>query len=98
MTPSAVDVVDVVPAFVELADRVEPPVDVATAVRARQPDVFTDGNRHRVPGSSELVGDLYAGCRCADDEHLTVVRDLGWVAVLERSELPDVLRQRRGNG
>ena len=40
------DVLDLVVALIELADRRQPAVDVAAAVGAREPDVLTDRNRY----------------------------------------------------
>ena len=91
----AVDVVDLVVALVELADPVEPPVDVATAVRARQPNVLADRDRDLAPGAAELVGDLHARRRRADDEHAAVARELRRPPVLQRRELLDASRAAR---
>ena len=44
--PGAADVGHLVPALVELADRIHPPVDVHASVGPRQADVVTDGERH----------------------------------------------------
>jgi len=53
---------------VEQAGRREPPEDVHAAVAAGQPAVAADGERHVPAGGPQLVGDLHAGCRGADDE------------------------------
>ena len=67
----SLEVVDGVVALVEQADRVHPPVDVSAPVGAREPDVVADGEGHGASGALELVGDLDAGGRGADDEHAT---------------------------
>ena len=67
------DVVDLVVAFVEHARGVHPPLDVATAVDPRRPDVLADRQRHGAPRAMELLADLGAGRRGADDENAALV-------------------------
>ncbi len=57
----ALDVVHLVVALVELADAVQPPVDVAPTVGTGQPDVLADREGDLAPGPSKFVGDLHAG-------------------------------------
>ena len=52
------EVIDLVVALVEDAGRVHPPQDVATAVRARHPDVLADGHCHRAARGRDLVSEL----------------------------------------
>ena len=63
------DVVDLVVALVEHAGRLHPPVDVATPVHAGPAHVLADGQRDRAARALDLVGDLHAGRRRADDQH-----------------------------
>ena len=81
-------VVDLVVALVPDARRVHPPQHVAAAIRARQPHVLADGERHRPAGAVDLVGELHAGRRRADDEH-AAVGQLPGIAVVERREACD---------
>ena len=66
------EVVDLVVALVEHAGGVHPPEDVAPAVGARHAHVLADGERHRAAAAVDLVGELHAGGRAADDEHAAV--------------------------
>ena len=61
-------VVDLVVALVPDARRVHPPQHVAAAIRARQPHVLADRQRHGPAGAVDLGGELHAGRRRADDE------------------------------
>ena len=63
------EVVDLVVALVEAADLVEPPHDVAAPVGPRHADVLADGDGDLAAGAQQLVGDLQAGGRGADDQH-----------------------------
>ena len=65
-------VVDVVDRAVERSDRVEPPEHVQASVRARHPAVAADGEGDLATVASELVGELHAGGRGADDEDAAV--------------------------
>ncbi len=67
------EIVHLVVALAEHTGRLHPPAHVATAVRPRQPDVLADGEGHRSPGAPDLVGQLHAGGRRADDEHAALV-------------------------
>ena len=60
VTTGTLEVLDLVPPLVELADPVEPPVDVAAPVRTWQPDVFADRDRDIVTRSSQLIRDLHS--------------------------------------
>ena len=77
---------------VEGADPVEPPEDVHAAVVARHAGVAADGDRHVASGRAELVGELDAGRRGADDQHAAVRQRVG-VAVGVRHDLVNVRRQ-----
>ena len=61
VTSGTLEVLHLVPSFVELADPVQPPVDVAAPVRTRQPYVLADRDRDVVARSSQLVRDLDPG-------------------------------------
>ena len=94
--PGAFDVVDLVVALVELADAVHPPVDVTAPIGTRQPDVLADRDRHRRDRlRPQLVGDLHAGRRRADHQHLAARGELRRTPVLQRRELVDVAGQVR---
>ncbi len=90
------EVLDLVPALVELTDAVEPPVHVAAAVPAREADVLTGRDRDDPSGTAQLVGDLHARRRCADHEHVAVTDELRGAAVVERGDLLDVRWEGRG--
>ena len=62
------EVEDLVGRLVEDAHRVEPPQDVAPPVDARQPRVAADRERDRPARGVDLVGELDARGRGADDE------------------------------
>ena len=82
------EVVDLVVALVEAADPVEPPHDVAAPVGARHADVLADRDGDLAAGAQQLVGDLDAGGRGADDQDAArpqPVRPL----VVERRDLVD---------
>ena len=87
------DVVHLVVALVEHAGRLHPPVDVATPVHAGPAHVLADGQRDRTTRALDLVGDLHAGRRRADDQH-PALGELVGVAVLHRRER----RHRRRHG
>jgi hypothetical protein len=53
------EVLHLVPSLVQLADPVQPPVDVASAVRTWQPYVLPDRDGDVTAGPSQLVGDLH---------------------------------------
>ena len=53
------EVLHLVPSLVELADPVQPPVDVASPVRTRQPYVLADRDGDVTAGPSQLVRDLH---------------------------------------
>ena len=91
------EVLDLLVSFVELTDRVHPPVDVVAAVRARQSDVVADREGHVSPAALQLVGDLGPRGRSADDEHVAA-RELRRIAVLEGGELIDPERNVGGHG
>ena len=71
------EVVDLVVAFVEHAGGVHPPEDVAPAVGPWHPHVLADGERDRAAASLDLVGQLDARRRGADDEHAALVEAAG---------------------
>ena len=54
------EILHLIPSLVELADPVQPPVDVTPSIRTRQPYVLADRDRDVTTGSLQLVGDLYA--------------------------------------
>ena len=81
---------------VERADLLEPPEDVLASVAARHARVAADGEVHVASGASQLVGELHAGGRGADDEHATV-GELAGVAVAGRGELFDRRVESRGD-
>ena len=87
------DVVDLVVALVEHAGGVHPPLDVPAAVDAGRPHVLADRQRHRTARALDLVGDLDAGRRRADDQH-AAVGELVRVAVLLGVSVAD--RRRHG--
>ena len=82
------DVVDLVVALVVHARGVHPPVDVPAAIargtRTCSPTASVTG----APGALDLVGELHAGGRRADDQHAAVV-ELAGVAVLHRRQRRD---------
>ena len=84
--PRAHQVVDLVVALVEPADPVEPPHDVAAPVGPRHADVLAHGDGHLAPGAQQLVGDLDAGGRGADDQHPAGPQLVGTL-VVERGDL-----------
>ena len=92
--PRAHEVVDLVVALVEPAELAEPPHDVAVPVGPRHADVLTHGDRHLAPGAQQLVGELEAGGRGADDEHAAGPQLVGTL-VVERGDLVERVRQRR---
>ena len=73
---------------VEAADALQPPVDVHAAVAARQPAVAADGEDDVTAGAGELVGELHAGGRGADDQH-TAGRQRVRAAIGRRRDLGD---------
>ena len=68
------EVVDLVVALVETPGPVHPPHDVAAPVRPRHAHVLADRERDLAAGAQELVGDLQAGGRGADDQHAALGR------------------------
>ena len=70
--PGAGQIVDGVVRLVPHARLVHPPQHIASAVPAGKPDVLADRERHRAPRAANLVGELNARRRCADDEHAAV--------------------------
>ena len=83
-----VDVVDLVVAVVEHAGGVHPPLDVPAAIDARHPHMLADRKRHRAARAVDLVGELDAGRRRADDEHAARLELIG-VAILHRRQHRD---------
>ena len=88
------EVVDLVVALVEDAGGVHPPEDVAAPVGPRQPDVLADGERDRAAAAVDLVGELHAGGRRADDEHAAARRASSGDAVRHRRDVRDRRRAR----
>src|SRR5690606_37228893 len=87
------DIVYFIVTLVPEAAALEPPQDVPAAVHARHAHVLADGKDDAPPGSADLVGDLHARGRRADDEH-AALRQSARVAVIERREALDRRRQR----
>ena len=56
---STLEVLHLIPSLVELADPVQPPIDVTSSIRPRQPDVLADRDGDITAGSLQLVRDLY---------------------------------------
>ena len=81
------DVVDCVVALVEDAERVHPPLDVAAAIRPRQPDVLADGEPHVAPGTDDLVGELHTGRRRTDDQHAARIELIRIAIIRSRSPM-----------
>ena len=67
-------IVDLVVALVEHAGGVHPPEDVAPAIGPWHPHVLADRQRDRAAASMDLVGQLDARRRAADDEHAAARR------------------------
>ena len=85
---------------VQAPDALEPPEDVHAAVAPRQPAVPADGQHDGSPGRGQLVGQLHARGRRADDEHAAVGQPAG-VPVAGRHDLRDrrvECRGERGHG
>ena len=64
----ACEIGDGVVRLVEESEDVHPPMDVVASVRARKPDVVSHGDRDFTTASYELVRDLDARCRGANDQ------------------------------
>ena len=96
MAPGTLEVLHLVPPLVELADPVQPPIDVAAPVRTRQPYVLADRDRDVAARSSQLVRDLDPGCRRTHHQDAAVVVDLRRSPVGQRGELLHGLREVRG--
>ena len=75
------DVVDFIVALVEHAGGIHPPLDVLAAIDARRANVLADRQRHRPAGALDLVGELHAGRRRADDQNAAVL-ELAGIAIL----------------
>ncbi len=87
-------VIDLVVAFVEAADPVEPPQDVPPPIGPRHADVFADRDRHLPTGPEQLVGDLQPRRRRPDHQHPTRPELVG-PAVVARRHLVELGWQRR---
>ena len=74
------DVVDLVVALVEHAGRIHPPLQIPAAIHARRADVLAGRDRDRAPRALQLVRDLGAARRSADDQH-AAIGDLGRIAI-----------------
>ena len=70
--PGSDQVVDLVVAFVQHTRGVQPPEDVTPAIGPWHPHVFADGERDRAAAAMDLVGQLDARRRGADDEHAAI--------------------------
>ena len=71
------DRIDFVMAFVQHTRGFQPPEDVAPSIESWHPHVFADRERDRVAASTDLIGQLDARRRTADDEH-AATRELRW--------------------
>jgi len=78
-----------------VAERVEPPHDVATAVAARGPWCGTDAQVHAPAGEVQILGELRAGLTGADDEHVAAGQRRG-VRVRRRMDVRDVVVEALG--
>ena len=94
--PRPHQIVDLVEALVVAADLVEPPHDVPVPVGPGHADVLADGDRHLAPGAQQLVGELQARGRSADDQHRTGPQLVGPL-VVERRDLIQTRRQGSGD-
>ena len=90
--PGANEVVDLVVALVRDPRRRHPPHDVPPAVAAGHANVLADGQRHRPPGTVQLLGDLDAARRGTDDEH-AALGQIGRSAVDVRRDRHDPVRR-----
>src|SRR5437868_14652538 len=90
------DVVERVVPLVEDAGGIGPPEDVTAAIRPWHSDVLTDRERDGATAAMDLVGELYAGGRCPDDQHPTVWQTVG-VAIRLRWNGCDSLGQPGGD-
>ena len=70
--PGPDEVVDLVVALVEHTRGVHPPEDVTPAIDPWHPHVLADRERDRAAAAMDLVGELDARRRSADDEHAAV--------------------------
>ncbi len=84
-------------ALVEHAGGVHPPLQVLAAVDAGRPNVLADRQGHRTARAVDLVGDLGAARRCADDQDAAVGELVG-IAVLLGRERGDRGRHQIGKG
>ena len=91
------DVVDLVVALVHHPGVVHPALDVAAAVDPRGAHMAADGQRDLSARSVDLIGELDARCRRADDEH-AAVGELVWVPVRRGRERVDARRNVGGEG
>jgi hypothetical protein len=89
-TPRAGEVLDLVVALVPHTGGMHPPENVTAAVHPGQAYVFSDRQRDRSPGSSDLGRELHTGRGCPDHEHTAVAQPIGG-AVLQRGELLNAL-------
>ena len=92
-----VDVVDFVVAFVVHAGDIHPPLQVPAPVDPGRPDMLAHGHGHRPSRAVEFKGQLGAGGRGADHQHLTR-RKLVRVAVVHGVHGGDIRRRRLGHG
>ena len=86
------EIVHLVVALVEDARRLHPPQDVRPAVAAGHPDVLSHGDADRPPVAQQLVGDLDAARRGADDQD-AALGHLVRVPVLDGREGGDLRRE-----
>src|SRR5215204_3367492 len=67
--PRPFDVLDGIVASIHGAYSVHPPLDVASSVSTRHPDVLADGKHDAATGSLDLPSKLNATRRGANDHH-----------------------------
>src|SRR6185312_1347842 len=92
--PRPFDVLHGVVADIHGAHRIHPPLYIASAVRARHPDMLSDGKNDATAGGLDLPGELNAAGRGAHDHHAAIWQESG-VPVLQRREAGDPGRQSR---
>ena len=80
-----IEVVDLGIELVEHPGAVHPPLDVFAPIDTGRTDVLAQGEGHGPTRAVDLIGDLCAACRGADDKHATLLKLLR-VAVLLRRE------------
>jgi len=85
-----IDVVHFGQRHVHEAGLVHPPFDVSAAIGAGHADVFTCGQRDLATRALQLTGELHAGGRCTNDEHIAV-RELLRVAIRKGCQRGDVI-------